>query len=326
MKIGKWLLAFVVATGVLLTPYSKVTAAQDGPLQGIASKKSEAKKLADLDAKIVEAAKKSLRQLADKDVELIDAVSIYDNRIFLRTKAKEDNGYVVVDQKTGKVLTASIYVSKDKANPKQVELAMNNLKEIDAAQTFEVEKVMKMISYDDKSSEIATAYLQGKNFSVRFLGDKVDFATVIYPKSEWNAEIKKKAEREFKAAMGRTMEISSIARNKDKGKDVWSVLGKNGQTAVDIGAKTGRVWSVTDFQAVGKTDKVALTEKNAVSYAAAFAKKVFNIDLKGYTARKVPDFPVYEMTKQGAPMVVVDFNSNKVVTSMSIKPVNGIRN
>ncbi|TVX94032.1 hypothetical protein [Paenibacillus agilis] len=326
MKTGKWLLAVVVATGVLLTPYSEVTAAQGGSVQGIAAKKSEAKKLADLDTKIVEAAKKSLSQLAGEDVELIDSVSIYDTRIFIRTKEKEDNGYAVVDQKTGKVLFVSIYVSKDKADPKQVELAMKNLKEIDAGQTFEVEKVMKMLSYEDKAGEGASASIQGKNFNVMLSGDKVEFASVSYPKSEWNADIKKKAELEFKAAMGRTKEVASMTRYKDKGRDVWSVLGKNGQTSINIGVKTGKVWSVSDYQATGKTDKKALTEKNAVSYAAAFAKKVFNIDLKGYTAKKVPNFPVYEMTKKGAPMVEVDFNSDKIVTSMSIKPVNGIRN
>ncbi|WP_028595632.1 hypothetical protein [Paenibacillus assamensis] len=326
MKTGKWLLAVVVATGVLLSPYSEVTAAQGVSIQGVAIKKSETKKLADLDAKIVEAAKKSLRQLAGKDVELIDSVSIYDNKIFIRTKEKEDKGNVVLDQKTGKVLSAYIYISKDKADPKLIELALNSLKEVDPAQTFEIEKVMKMTSYDDKSAEIVSSSVQGKNFGVTISGGEVEFASVSYQKSEWNADIKKKGEREFTAATGRTMEVSSMGRYKDKGRDMWYVVGKNGQSSIDIGFKTGKVWSVSDYQATGKTDKVALTEKNAVSYASAFAKKVFNIDLKGYKAKKIPDFPTYEMTKKGAPTVVVDFNSNKIVTSMSIKPVNGIRN
>ncbi|MBD8497006.1 hypothetical protein [Paenibacillus arenosi] len=324
MKTGQWLLAVVIATGVLLTPYSEVTAAPGAAIQGVAMMKSI--KLAEVDKKIVEAAKKSLSQLAGKDVELIDSASIYDTRVFIRTKEKEDDGYAVVDKKTGKVLFVSITVSKDKADPKQVELALNTLKEVDPAQTFEAEKVMKMISYEDKAGEIASASIQGKHFNVLLHGDKVEFASVSYPKSEWNADIKKKAEHEFKAAMGRTKEVASMTRYKGKGKDVWSVLGKNGQTSVDIGAETGKVWRVSDYQATGKTDKKALTEKNAVSYASAFAKKVFNLDLKGYTAKKVPDFPVYEMTKKGSPMVEVDFNSNKIVTSMSIKPVNGIQN
>ncbi|TVX94031.1 hypothetical protein [Paenibacillus agilis] len=324
MISGKWLLVVTVATGVMFTPNSEVTASQVISTQGIAA--SETKKLADLDAKIIEAAKKRLLELAGEHVELHNVVSIYDNQIFINGKEREKNASVVVDQKTGKVIYVSIQLDKDKADPKKVELAIKSLMEIDRNQTFEIETVTKMLSVDNKSGDSLATAIQGKNFNVMFHDDKIDFFYVEYPKSEWNADVKKKAESEFKAATGRTMEIASMARYKEEGKDIWSVLGKDGQSSIDIGFVTGRTWNIYDGAAVGKTDKTALTEKNAVSHAAAFAKKVFNIDLKGYTAKKMPDFPIYEMTKKGAPTVEVMFNSKKGVASMSIKLVTGVRN
>ncbi|TVX94033.1 hypothetical protein [Paenibacillus agilis] len=325
MSTGKWLLAVIVATGVMFTPYSGVTAAEGVSTQGIAAKNSETKKLADLDEKIVETLKNTLQELAGEDVELKEEVVIYDGIIFIRTK-EERRGIVQVNQKTGKVERASIGVSLNKIDPKQLELAKNSLKEIDSKLAFEVKEVKKMIGSDYKPGGLVSTSIIGENFGIGLHGDKVVKITIRYPKSMWDAEIKKKAEREFKAATGRTMTIEDIGRVKDDKMDIWTIASENSQSSVYIGVKTGKVWSISDAKAVGKTDKAILTEKNAVSYASAFAKKAFNIDLKGYTAKKVPNFPVYELTKKGAPTIEVSFNSKKGVISMSIKPVNRVWN
>ncbi|MCG7410468.1 hypothetical protein MH117_24025 [Paenibacillus sp. ACRRX] len=336
MKNFKWMLAVLVMAGMCTISSREVAAANETPVKKQEQKRVE-KKMAELNPKLAEMAKKSIRKIAGKEIEL-ESVVIFDNTIFIYPKAGRDRGQVVIDQKSGKLSSVSIHLTPEEVKPEMKQQLLKGLQAVNSQQKYTIERISRTISYigDSSLNGVIFTYVEGRNFSARFQDEKLAEVNVTYALSSVNPKVLQQAERTIKDTTGRTIKVDKVQRIKGVKKDVWlleSPYTLQGSLSITIGVQTGKVWSIFNSYNRSSGDaeanqkfKSALKEKEAIQYVEAFAQKGFGMDLKGYTAKRDTNIPgLFVYTKRGAPTLWSMVNIDKKIVSMDIITEDGIQ-
>ncbi|MCY9514975.1 hypothetical protein [Paenibacillus apiarius] len=110
MKSHKKMIAALAVSSMMLVSMGPVWTVAEAAPASKEMKEQKEKTIADLDAKLLKTAQTTMRQLAGKDIEL-DSVSEYNGTWFIYPKDGKDKGQVVIEEKTGKVSSASLEMS-----------------------------------------------------------------------------------------------------------------------------------------------------------------------------------------------------------------------
>lgn len=115
-------------------------------------------------------------------------------------------------------------------------------------------------------------------------------------------------------------------------KDIWDVMDDMGYYVITIGAKTGKVWSISDGTRLPSPNgdmevrfgKPKYTKETAIAEIGEKVKMLFGIDLKEYDMqRKLNE---YTFVKPGKPSVKGSINDKGEFWSLEVISEDGIRN
>lgn len=340
MNTYKKIIAALAVSGMMLTALGPVgatagaTASADG-LKKTEQKLSPAEKtIADLGAKLLQTAQKTMRQLAGKEIELASATES-NGTWFMYPEGGVQSGQVVINDKTGKVTSARAELPFQELSATMQKQTMDALKNIDPAKTFTLGKVQRSISFFGTEDDgIIYTYVNGEDANVQFANDKQTYASVVYDPGAVDAKVRQAAERAVKDFCGRAFQAKQISRTQGEGRDVWrleSGATSKGSISVTFGAKTGNVWSIFNSYAstpmgaeVNKQFLKNVKEEDSVSAAASVSQKVFGIDMKDYAVKRDKELAnVFNFTKQEFPSIEVELNKSKQVTMFRITPAKG---
>ncbi|MFL1673849.1 hypothetical protein ABEV00_09010 [Paenibacillus thiaminolyticus] len=340
MNTYKKIIAALAVSGMMLTALGPVGATAWATASADGSKKTEQKlspaekTIADLDAKLLQTALKTMRQLAGKEIELASATES-NGTWFMYPEGGVQSGQVVINEKTGKVTSARAELPFQELSATMQKQAMDALKNIDPAKTFTLGKVQRSISFFGTEDDgIIYTYVNGEDANVQFANDKRTYASVVYDPGAVDVNLRQAAARAVKDFCGRAFQAKQISHTQGEGRDVWrfeSEATSKGSISVTFGAKTGNVWSIFNSYAstpmdaeVNKQFLKNVKEKDAVSAAVSVSQKVFGIDMKDYAVKRDKELAnVFNFTKQEFPSIEVELNKSKQVAMFRITPAKG---
>ncbi|WP_276918714.1 M56 family metallopeptidase [Aneurinibacillus aneurinilyticus] len=294
-----------------------------------------------LDPKIIAAAQDELRRfLGDPKAELYEVIDTDVSKDWLLPN-KNGKGIVGINKQTGQIMWINADYTWNEVAPAVKEAAQKAIHQLDAAKTFTAQTVTKEKKF---SGERPTNEwrLEGAGMRAGLDAATLDviYASVVYPL----AQADKKALAAGQNALqvlngGKPVAFDTATHYYDKGiSDIWRFSDNGGLYVAEVGAKTDKVFYTYMYgkrQAneaklppiLDKDRKPIYTKEQAVAAAKPMLKKVFGIDLTGYTVEFGPENPYFHtFTKKGQPTIQAHVDRTGMFWSYYVIPSNGMRN
>lgn len=280
---------------------------------------------------IVARAEQAMRELTPGEPAQMYGVTEFDDRWFFHLK-DPDTSIVIVDKASGEPFILRRRYSYDQLNGTLRQKAEQAMKELDPGRSgwFDNAERVKREGQNEWiiSGEKAEVVIDGAT------GD-VTKATLIYPPSKLNPQIKAEAELAYAALFnGRELRVADVKRIRTTEKDVWelSVRGRRFEAVIGAVTQQLRSASVPAKDDLPKNDAEAralyatppITAEQASAAAAPVVKQLFGVELDGYKASV--QLNEYTFTKQGAPTVKAKFNAKGELWEYNLPSGQGVSN
>ncbi|MGK5510011.1 hypothetical protein [Brevibacillus formosus] len=302
------------------------------------------KKLAELDKKVVEAAQQALQKLAgNMKIELEEVTGRSTEGWVI--SAKDHKGRVEVSESDGKVVSVTAMFKPNEVPANLLQTATSTLQSMDSKHSVAVVFVQR---HSWKNTDNWQFQGPGGAVTIDAGTEKVTHAQLQYvTKKDDSGQpvVEPKVVEAAKQALktlsnGSASELAPgvmLYKSPDMDRElVWGFADKETNYRFEIGAKTGKVVSVTNFKETFG-DKFVLpdqiptvfaksfyTPEKAIEAANPMAKKMFNLDLTGYTVTS--KYNEYTFTKKGKPSVIASINKKGTFFEYTVKPENGMIN
>lgn len=155
--------------------------------------------------------------------------------------------------------------------------------------------------------------------------------TADYPVSKVAKTLLDRGKQAVQELSGSKVNFQYATRFRDEGSgsSYWVLKDANEINSVRIGSKTGRLYEAATFQVdwqnASEFDKVfaeaKYTPAKAITKASPAAKKLFNMDLSGYSVSVKAN--EYTFTRKGQATLVGKINKKGVFYELALSPVNG---
>ncbi|MBN3527176.1 hypothetical protein [Paenibacillus apiarius] len=126
MKSYKKRIAALAVSSMMFASMGPVWTVAEAAPASKETKEQKEKTIDDLDANLLKTAQITMRQLVGKDIEL-GSVSEYKGTWFIYLKEGKEKGQVVIEEKTGKVSSASLEMSFEELNAAMQKQALDAL-------------------------------------------------------------------------------------------------------------------------------------------------------------------------------------------------------
>ncbi|WII37404.1 hypothetical protein [Paenibacillus thiaminolyticus] len=284
----------------------------------------------DIDAALLQRVQKEMKKLAGKEIELTQAYQT-DEMIYLTGANEYDFASFLIEDIDNSLYVSAAMSYKEVPN-KERQAAEKALTALDGKKKFKFTDVYKAKGAAEKS---ATYYIHSDDASVVVSDGSVAFAGIDYPAAQADKKALSRAQEALKemskAAGVSAPKLTEAIRTKAVDADVWMFNDSDGKASVVVGTKTGKIWSVSvldnkpiDYDQMEKMAKKMSNEKK-IAAISPVVKKIFGIDMKGYSVSWSPDYPMmFEYTKKGQPSIYGIISSSGKFTAISIQPAKGI--
>ncbi|MGK5510010.1 hypothetical protein [Brevibacillus formosus] len=303
------------------------------------------KKLANLDKKVVEAAQQALQKLAGSVKIELQEITGANNECWV-ISAKDHRGEVLVTKNEGKVVSVSVTFKPGEVPAQLLKTATSTLQSMDSKRAVAFDIVQRN-SWEKENGWIFVGR-DGKSVTIDAVTEKVKHAQLEYETKNVDPNApevdSKKADSAKKAlktlSNGSASELSSRAtlyKSPEMHRDqVWGFMDKEANYRIEIGAKTGKVVSVSNTKEISGGNfvfaediptvfaKPFYTKEKAIAAANPMLKKMFNLDLTGYTVTTKSN--EYTFTKKGKPTVIALINKKGVFYDYTVAPETGLIN
>ncbi|HZG82700.1 MAG TPA: hypothetical protein VEZ13_18240 [Brevibacillus sp.] len=293
------------------------------------------KTIAELDPKVVEAARLAMQALAEGKVIELDEIRGANQDCWV-IAAKNNRGTVLVTKDTGEVVSVRVHFSLDEVNPQLRQTFENTLKEMDPKKEFSIDQVERVKWEKENIWSFSGMYA---NVSIDPQTGKVISASATYSLQEVPAQVAQTAQQTLRALSGNqaitlTPSVTLYKHPEQFIDKVWSFMDTGGNYGVGIGGATGKVVSLNKYAEI-EGDKFVFaqdipkvfakpfyTKEEAVAAANPLVKKHFQLDLNGYNT--AVQYDTYTFTKPGKPTVIGKINKNGVFWDILVTPENGL--
>lgn len=299
--------------------------------------KAEMKTLAQLDKNVVEAARQAMQKQASGIPIELDRIS-GENADCWVISAKDSRGEVLVTKKEGKVVFVKVTLKFNEVAANLQNTVTSTLKGMDAKRAYVIDSVER-INWEKENDW----QFNGKDVSVSIDAQtgKVNTASLRYTAQQMNAKVVETAHKTLKSlSNGNTQvllpDVTLVKDTQRHWDQVWSFMDSSRTYSIIIGAKTGKVVSATIFNEFSNDNYVSdedipkvfakpfYTKEKAIVAVNPMMKKVFNLDLSGYTVSS--KYNEYTFTKKGKPTVIASINKKGVFYDFTVTPENGLIN
>ncbi|MDN9011686.1 hypothetical protein [Brevibacillus laterosporus] len=292
--------------------------------------------LTELDKNVIETMKKAMQSLAEGvEIELDEIVG--QNPSSWVVKAKNNRGNILVDKKTGEVKHVNVRFSFEEVKPSLQESVMRTLKGLDGKQTFKITSVERT-RWEKENVWLFRSDNLSASVLLDALTEQVISAGASYKTEQIDPSKVKTAEKAIKVLSNnqsvQLLPTATIYTSPKESIDkVWSFGDKQHGYSVYVGAKTGKLVSVSsskevDYVSEEERQKVFAkpfyTKEKAILAASPIVKKWFQLDLKGYDVSV--HYNEYTFTKKGMPTIKASINKKGAFWNFSIKPEQGLMN
>ncbi|USG65021.1 hypothetical protein NDK47_23325 [Brevibacillus ruminantium] len=293
------------------------------------------KTIAELDPKVVEAARQAMQALAEGKVIEMDEVRGANQDCWVLA-AKNNRGTVLVTKDKGEIVSVRVKFTLDEINSELRKTFQNTLKELDPKKEFSVSEVER-IKWE---KENIWSFLGEKGYvSIDPQTGKVISANMSYSLQEVPPQVVQTAQQTLKALSGNQGSslypaVTLYHHPQEFISKVWAFRDAGGNYGVEIGADTGKAVSldklaeISGDKFVNQQDipkvfaKPFYTTEKAIVAANPLVKKHFQLDLTGYSV--AVQYDTYTFTKPGKPTVIGKINKNGIFWNFLATPENGL--
>jgi len=284
--------------------------------------------VADLQPEVVNKAEQAMKELLPgRPVELYGVTDLND-RWFIHLK--DDSGIVIVDKAKGKPFIVERTLPYDQVEAKLQYTAEQAIRELAPGQTPLLKKATRKIMNDEDRwifvGEKTEVDIDAKTGSV------VE-ASMDYDPKQIDPIARAEAERAYNIfSGGKELKISELKLMKTPQQYVWEIY-SNHSLFAKIGAKTKQLlYAGLSYKNDEPGDKNAAralyskpfyTEARAIAAAAPVVKKLFGIELDGYTVNI--HLNAYTFAKKGSPTVQAKINAKGTFWEFNVIPERGFQ-
>ncbi|WNC15264.1 hypothetical protein [Brevibacillus brevis] len=303
------------------------------------------KTLAQLDQKVVEEARQAMQKLAGNVKIELQEITGANNECWV-ISAKDHRGEVLVTKKEGKVVSANVTFQPGEVPAQLMQTATSTLQSMDSKRAVAFDIVQRN-SWEKENSWIFVGR-DGKSVTIDAATEKVKHAKLEYETinvdpnvPEVDSKIADAAKKALKTlSNGSASELSpraTLYKSPEMHRDqVWGFMDKEANYRIEIGAKTGKVVAVSNTKEIGGGNfvlpedvptvfaKPFYTKEKAIAAANPMLKKMFHLDLTGYTV--TTKYNEYTFAKKGKPTVTALINKKGVFYDYTVAPENGLIN
>ncbi|MGD8189589.1 hypothetical protein ACQCN2_06240 [Brevibacillus ginsengisoli] len=337
-NIYKWAATLGVLTVLVATP---VCMAQE-PVATVVNLQQKTT-LIGLDNKITVAIQHKIQELAPNSKIELGAVRETENMWYI--KSVDEKSQFEVEKATGIVNKALIKFPYNELEPKWKSKGMEAVKMLAPARTLTFDTAVRNLRGDGPNKGKVMTILEGADGSVWFQGDQLIHAVMNTAVSQVDPKIVAASNIASKSLKIGTQlkDVHRVYSDIDNmKKNVWKLefLGSGKYTStIEIGAETGKVVRfrngeeeqkfISQFKSLTEIkDEMfrGYTKEKVIAVAAPLAKKMLDIDLKGYDMQRgvmqTPNYFVF--SKKGSPTLHGMMTDKGVFYSMWVTQENGI--
>ncbi|MBN6192870.1 hypothetical protein JQN58_39005 [Aneurinibacillus sp. BA2021] len=278
----------------------------------------------------------------------LDFLSVVNSRLADGTPSNEwllpnknGKGIVGINKLTGKIMWINAEFTWAEVAPAVKEAAQKAIHQLDATKTFAAKTVTKEKQF---SGERPTNEWRLEGAGMRAVLDAttldVIHASVVYPLVQADKKALAAGQNALQVLNGgKPVAFDTATHYFDKGiSDIWRFSDNEGLYVAEVGAKTDKVFYTYMYgkrqsneaklpPILDKDRKPFYTKEQALAAAKPMLKKVFGIDLTGYTVEFGPENPYFHtFTKNGQPTIQAHVDRTGMFWSYYVIPANGRRN